>query len=1011
MKQTRNNVLLATFVVVASGCSTCGGGGGVPDAGGSGRCEIDLAASGYFSQTGEGSSAAVIATADQLIGGEGATGRVGDFLLQNDKVRVVIEQPGRTVGPLLSGGGIVDADLQRASGEPGRDAFGRMALFYAFGRISSVKSVEVLNDGANGGPAVVAATGVDVQHDLLNVNSLIGSVSGLDIQFVVDPNKALPVKSTTYYVLSPGESRVRMLTAFCNEGDSPVLMPLIELMDVGAFEIFNPGRCSNSLGTSKLDPNNDCTVMPSKWFGTQGDGVAYAVRSQSLTDLNVPVEANGVIGYGGVVGAFIEGESLQGLLSWTNPDARTRPGTFNIRAKQSRSYLRDFVVAKDLASVNGVFETIDGKSMGTLEVTATLPGGAAAPYARITLIDSAGTMKGVLTADAMGRASTQVQAGAYTVTGSLKGRLVGPVASATVTAGGTASATVVLGEGRTLTVNVKDTTGAASPAKLTVLCAGGACPWSYDDYLKHYLIDKPDFDAAVIEYVPVNGIATVTLPPGEYDVLVSRGPEYSVWPDTWPMSAQRVDLRTADQTLMPVIGRIVDTPNWVSADLHVHAVASSDSAVGNTLRVANFMAEGVDVILSTDHECITDFRPAVQALGAENVIGTMIGEEVTSFMYGHFNAFPLIQDPTKGNGGAFDHAGGEDGPTLRLPQLFDGIKSAHPGAVIQLNHPRGGGNSLNAVQIDTATGESHADPTKFFMEVDPTATATNTKVFGDNFDIFETANGPSPKFSILNDWMTFMSRGVVRVSSGVSDTHKPFSDNGGYARTYAAVMNDTPMTFNPQEYADAIRAKRAYASNAPLMKFTAQKLVMGAPVGPKVGMGETLSITAGDTVEFSVDVQGLEWMAINRVELYSHAPGREAVNGAENSEWPEGRILQKVDLDPMMTPVEAVPGTPYRRVHITQTFTVTPTADTWFVAMARGTTGRSMRPLHDSRPAAWTSAILIDADGSGAYDDFPLKPGQPLSVRPPPEAPRPRVVPTAQQLNEIIVKLLEHKHD
>lgn len=1011
MKQLRNGVLVSVFALL-SGCANCGGGGGVPDAGGSGRCEIDLAGSGYFAQAGSGSSAQVISSSDQLIGGEGATGRAGDFLLQNDKVRVVIEQPGRTTGPLLSGGGIVDADLRRAAGEPGRDAFGRMALFYSFGRISSVKSVEVLNDGANGGPAVVAATGVDVQHDLLNVNSLIGSVSGLDIQFIVDPNKPLPVRSTTYYVLSPGESRVRMLTAFCNDGESPVLMPLIELMDVGAFEIFNPGRCSNSLGTSKLDPNNDCTVMPSKWFGTQGDGVAYAVRSQSLADLNVPVEANGVIGYGGVVGAFIEGESLTGLLSWTNPDARTRPGTFNIRAGQSRSYLRDFVIAKDLAGVNGVFEAIDGKAMGTLEVTATLPGGAPAPYARVTLIDSSGTMKGVMTADASGHASTQVQAGTYTVSGALLGRLVGPVANATVTAGATATATVVLGDAHTLTVNVKDPAGAASTAKVTVLCAGGACPWSFDDYLKHSLLDKPDFGAAAILYVPVNGIATVTLPPGEYDVIVSRGPEFSTWPDTWPTSAARVDLRTADQTVDAVVGRVVDTPGWVSADLHVHAVASSDSAVGNTLRVANFMAEGIDVILSTDHEWITDFRPAVRQLGAENVIGTMIGEEVTSFMYGHFNAFPLIQDTSKPNGGAFDHAGGEDGPTLRLPQLFAGIKDTHPGAVVQLNHPRGGGNSLNALKVDTATGQSHGTPEDFFMAPDPAATPTDTKVFSDNFDLIETANGPSPKYSILNDWMTFMSRGVVRVSSGVSDTHKPFSDNGGYARTYAAVMNDTPATFDPQQYAEAIRKKRAYATNGPVLGFTAQKVdAQGAPVGPKVGMGDTLSITAGDRVDFTVDVQGLEWMAINRIELYSHAPGREALDGAENSEWPEGRILQKIDLDPMTTPVEAVPGTSLRRLHVTHTFSVTPTADTWFIAMARGTTGRSMRPLHDSRPAAWTSAILIDADGSGAYDDFPLKPGQPLSVAPPAQTPRQRVVPTARQLNEVIVKLLEHKHD
>ena len=74
------------------------------------------------------------------------------------------------------------------------------------------------------------------------------------------------------------------------------------------------------------------------------------------------------------------------------------------------------------------------------------------------------------------------------------------------------------------------------------------------------------------------------------------------------------------------------------------------------------------------------------------------------------------------------------------------------------------------------------------------------------------------------------------------------------------------------------------------------------PVGPKVEIGDTLSIAANDKVELTVDVQGLEWMQINRVEIYSHAPGRDSVNGVGNSEWPEGRILQKHDLDPAALP-------------------------------------------------------------------------------------------------------------
>lgn len=991
-------------------CPKPGGGGGVPDAG-SGRCEVDLAATGYFKQDGAGASAQVIDSAAQLIGGEQAIGRNGDVLLQNDVVRVIIDQPGRVVGPLLSGGGIVDADVQRASGEPGHDGFGRMALFYALGRLSSVKTVEILSDGSKGGPAVVASTGKDVAHDLINLNSVVRSVAGLDLQFVVEPNKPLPLRTTTYYVLSPGESRVRMFTAFCNEGESPVLAPLLELMDVGAFEIFNPGRCANNLGNSKLDPNDDCTFAPSKWFGTQGDGVAYGLRSSSLSDLTKPVEANALLGYGGVVGMFVEGESLTGVLSWTNADARTRPGTFNVRPGQWRGYLRDFIISKDLAGVHGVLLETDQVPTGTLSATVTVPGGAPAAGARVSVLDSAGTMIGVMVADAAGVATTKVAAGSYRISGSLQGRLIGPEATVAVTAGQTATSTLVLGEAHQLTVTVKDAANVPMPAKVMVFCAGGACPFNADTYKQHFLLESNDQGAAAIGYVPVNGQVSLTLPPGEYDVVVSRGPEYSTWPDTWPTSGFRVDLRTADATAAATLGRIVDTTGWMSADLHVHAINSTDSAVRNSVRAASFLAEGVDVLLSTDHEVITDFAPIVRELGAEQLMATMIGEEVTSFTHGHFNTFPLTRDATLPNGGAFDHAGGEDGATLRPAQLFPAIKAAFPGAVVQLNHPRGGGNSLTAAQIDTATLKTHADPALFNMDLDPTATADDTKLFSDGFDIIETANGPSPSFVILNDWMTFLSRGTVRVSSGVSDTHKALRDNGGYARTWAKVGTDSPTAFQPMAFAEAMRTQRAYAGNGPLISFTAQKLDANMlPVGPVVEMGQTLSVAANDRVELTVDVQGLEWMQINRVELYSHAPGREALAGASNGEWPEGRILQKKDLDLLTPPLEAVPGTTLRRLHIVEKFVVQPTADTWFVGMARGTSGRTMAPLHDSRPIAWTSAILIDADGSGAYDDFPLKPGQPLTVARPQPVPLKRIV-TERDLAEAIRKVLADEHE
>lgn len=1001
---------LCVFVSLTS-CPKPGGGGPEPLVP---RCEVDLKASGFFKYDGTGASAQKVAGAAQLIGGEGATGRVGDVLLQNDKLRVIIEQPGRTVGPFLSGGGIVDADLRRPAGEPGRDVFGRMALTYGFGRLTSVRQVEILSDGSEGGPAVVASTGVDVEHDLISLETLINSIAGLPVKFVVDAKQPVPVRGTTYYVLSPGEERVRMLTAYCNDGDKPAQMPLIELLDVGAFEIFNPGPCGETLGLHELDISDaECALAPSKWFGVQSDGVAYGLRSMSLKDPTRPVEANALLGYGGVLGAVIEGESLSGVISWTDASARERPGTFIVRGKKQGLYLRDFVVSRDLAGVASVLEAADGNALGTLNATVTLPGGAAAASARINVKDDTGAMVGVLEADAAGRASTKLKPGTYTLSAALWGRVIGADVQATLSAGGATDAALSVGEGHTLHVSVRDEAGAPMPAKLTVFCAGGPCAYTDVTYKPYFLRDHTTMGAAAIEFVPVSGELSVLLPPGQYEAVVSRGPEYSTWPDTWPTSAAAVDLTAQDVTLNATLGRIVDTTGWMSADLHVHAWASSDSAVKNSVRVANYLAEGVDVLLSTDHEVIVDYAPYVAELGASSLMATMIGEEVTSFSHGHFNAFPLTYDPSKISGGAFDHTGGEDAPEYRVADLFPAIREKWPGAVGQLNHPRGGMGSLTLLKADTATLATHTDPATLNMAPAPGATAEDTKLLGDTFDAVEIANGPTPSLAVMNDWMTFLSRGTVRASTGVSDSHHEYSDQGGYARTWARVGTDSAAEFEPQAFAEAVRRQRLFVSNGPLLGVTAQKLdAQGQPTGPVAQIGDTLSVSSGDTVRFTVDVQGLEWMQLDRVELYSHAPGREAFDGVSNSAWPEGRILQKRELDPATVPLEAVPGSAsLRRQHLVETFDVQVSSDTWFVAMARATTGRSMRPLHDSLPFAWSNAILLDADGSGAYDDFPLKPGQPLRVARPPEAKASPVVPSKQELVRALIALINHSHE
>ena len=74
--------------------------------------------------------AARIDSLDQAIGGPLALARVGDYLLENDQIRVIVEGGRSSRHPLDVGGSIIDADLQRPEaryrGGRGRDQLGQI---------------------------------------------------------------------------------------------------------------------------------------------------------------------------------------------------------------------------------------------------------------------------------------------------------------------------------------------------------------------------------------------------------------------------------------------------------------------------------------------------------------------------------------------------------------------------------------------------------------------------------------------------------------------------------------------------------------------------------------------------------------------------------------------------------------------------------------------------------------------------------------------------------------------
>ena len=56
-----------------------------------------------------------------------------------------------------------------------------------------------------------------------------------------------------------------------------------------------------------------------------------------------------------------------------------------------------------------------------------------------------------------------------------------------------------------------------------------------------------------------------------------------------------------------------------SGSVHVHAAPSPDSIVPLTHRILEFVADGIDMIVSADHNSVTDYAPSIRQLGLGEV--------------------------------------------------------------------------------------------------------------------------------------------------------------------------------------------------------------------------------------------------------------------------------------------------------------------------------------------------------------------------------------------------------
>jgi hypothetical protein len=433
------------------------------------------------------------------------------------------------------------------------------------------------------------------------------------------------------------------------------------------------------------------------------------------------------------------------------------------------------------------------------------------PGARVTFDDRDGPV-------AMTRSTAQGYAvllppGDYRVRAEGIGRSGPAELDVTVGEGAGASHDVIMSKKGTLAYRVREN-GAPLPARLTIL---GIAP-TRDPHL------GPPFAAEANNYVlGARGEGEVALPPGVYRVLVSRGPQYS-------LEERRVEVVAGETATLEVdLRRVVDAFGWRCFDPHQHAAPSADAAVSLVDRLASDLAEGLDVVVASDHNAASvDWAAAIGQLRAPIAPTVIVGDEVSIERFGHFSVIPSSAAPEVSG-----HSPRELLRTLKGPDR-----------VVILNHPRAGGRTGYFENVGIEDKAGGADLGAF-----------------DALEIFSGRDTTKVE-PVLRDWLSLLDRGYIFTAVGGSDSHLVAGQEVGWPRTCIPVAENAPL--DAAALVAALKKKHeALVTNGPFIKVS----VAGR------GMGQLAPAPRG-RARLDIEVDAAPWIDVRRLELFINGSRR-----------------------------------------------------------------------------------------------------------------------------------------
>lgn len=922
--------------------------------------------------TGQVASVREITSEDELIGGPAAQGRVGDWLLENDRIRAIVQRPGveqMQVGKF--GGNLIDADIQRDPGEPGNDRVGSLFPIFALAATSAPDRVIVVNDGSDGGAVILRTCGTEQPFEYLDLQATV-EMFGLSMDY--DSDRDFDVFVSNDYILAPGSDTIEIVTTVRNAG-ATFRGPVGTIIDSGgAEEVF----LSNYQGFGKLDFSAllDTDVPPVRYTSFVGPGSAWSV----IADPEPSVALN-VFGITAIVTGFQTpfdvllsdpSEPAPGLLEFPKGERTSWRRAVRITDGSDVTEAGNAEFAErylpDAATHVGTVGDDDGFLAGARVVALQRGGALDRRIISVTESDENGEYSFRLAAgdywiaaDVTGRDFPSYSAGESTFVSRIFGNTI-PAAEVTVGTTSTALPDILFANASGLNVTVTEVgTSAPVPSRLTIV---GADPSPLDSIFRN-AEDRLPSSVNTARYSP-DGTFSIPLEPGTYDVYASRGLEWSL------ASTQDVTITVGTVTTGAAmsIGRVVDTTGWMSGDFHVHMMNSPDSPVTARDRVLSGLGEGLDVIVTTDHDFLTDLTPEITALGANDRIACAIGEEISSTALGHFISFPLTVDPTSTTGGSYLWSGPAGALNARtVEQIFTDLDAAHPGPQVAIvAHPRGQGLTdwYDATMLDTLTLETKRPRAEIRIPPADDETADDTRLFYREFDAQEVMNGATDtgenRNMLLNDLFAMLSHGVTIAPVGSSDTHTVYANQIGIPRTYVRIADNDPAAFpaNREAFAQSMKDGHVFFTTGPFVEVTATGDTTGGP-------GDLVEpLTGSNEVNIAVRLTMPEWVEVDTVRIYVNTPGTGSPGGGIDTR----PVPQFGPFTIAVTGTDAGLGLT-RNVYENQwAIPVSTTVDSWIVVEVEGMSGPSLFPVVPQAPMpyALAGAIFVDGNRDGEWD-------------------------------------------